>query len=200
MHTAGTIVCDGCGQSVATEHIARRLKRLENMTRYRPVHVQALFLGAVAPPEDGEYLYSARDDSAQCDSVEGAFQGEGRRLLRAVGMEPAGRTAEATLAEFQRRGYLLAHALECADEQGVDGGRHADPSEALGGRIPAVIARIRRSFKPKRLVLLGGELAEFIPQFTLAQLDASLVLRDGKPFEWNELECGLLAKELAALS
>ncbi len=69
---------------------------------------------------------------------------------------------------------------------------------SLAQRIPATLTRIRRSFKPKRLVLLGAELTEFIPQFMAANLDATLVLRDGEPFEWNEISEGELAKELAA--
>ena len=45
------------------------------------------------------------------------------------------------------------------------------------------MTRIRRSFRPKRVVLLGQELAEFVLQFVAANLDATLVLRDGEPFE-----------------
>jgi hypothetical protein len=48
------------------------------------------------------------------------------------------------------------------------------------------------------VVLLGQELAEFVLQFMAANLDATLVLRDGEPFEWNEITEGELAKELAA--
>jgi len=141
-----SLVCDGCGQPADQEHIARRMKRLENMTRCRPIHVQALFLGAASPANAGEYLYSARD----------LFAGESAALLRALSVEVSGRTVDATLT------------------------------------------RIRRSFKPKRVVLLGTELEEFVPQFIAANLDAMLVLQNGKPFEWNELSDGLLAKELAA--
>jgi hypothetical protein len=178
------ILCDGCGQPACAAHIARRLKRLEAMTRYRPIHVQALFLGASSPLNAEDYLYSARD----------AFQGEGAILLRALHIEDTGRSLEATLADFQRRGYLLAHLLDCSDTLGAE----EVSREALARRIPAILARIRRSFKPKRMVLLGQELAEFIPQFMAANLDAALILRDGRPFEWNEIGGGLLAKELAA--
>src|SRR5262245_6365804 len=151
MQNSVSILCDGCGQAATTEHLARRLKRLENMTRYRPLHVQALFLGAVSPSRDEDYLYAA----------EGAFLGEGLELLRALDVEPAGRAVEATLLEFQRRGYVLAHLLECGQETSPETIRR----EALQRRIPATITRIRRSFKPKRVVLLGGDLAEFVPQF-----------------------------------
>jgi hypothetical protein len=184
MQPAKTIVCDGCGRTAEPEHIARRLKRLENMTRYRPIHVQALFLGAVSPANAEEYLYSAQD----------SFVGEGAALLRALGVETAGRSVEATLADFQRRGYLLAHVLDCGDVQDTG----ADRREALARRIPATLTRIRRSFKPKRLVLIGEDLAEFVPQFMAANLDAALILQNGKPFDWNEIGNTLLTKELAA--
>jgi hypothetical protein len=178
------ILCDGCGQPADAAHLARRLKRLENMTRYRPIHVQALFLGAASPADDQEYLYSAQ----------GEFAGQGVTLLRSLAVESAGRTVEATLTDFQRRGYLLAHVLDCSEAFG----NGAVGREGLARRLPATMTRIRRSFRPKRVVLLGHELAEFVPQFMAANLDATLVLRDGEPFEWNEITEGELAKELAA--
>jgi len=177
-------LCDGCGQAVGPEHIARRLKRLEIMTRYRPIHVQTLFLGAFPPAADGEYLYTAKT----------GFAGNGAEILRALGLDCSGRPVEATLAEFQRRGYVLAHVVECAEENGSN----ASQREALEKGLPAAITRIRRSLKPRRVVLLGGELAEFVPELRVANLDAALVLRDGAPFEWNEIAQGLLAKELSA--
>jgi hypothetical protein len=204
MGNDGTIVCDGCGQVATPEHIARRLKRLEKMTRYRPIHVQVLFLGAVSPAEEEEYLYSAPDESAQeagaeggsvqHNSKSGALLGEGAQLLQALGMESVGRSAEAMLAEFQRRGFLLAHVLECPGERGAS----AVPIEALRTRFPATIARIRRSFKPRRVVLLGADLADMVPELVAAKLDAPLVLRNGYPFEWNEIRPGELGKELTA--
>jgi hypothetical protein len=184
MKTQTRISCDGCGQSAGPDHIARRLKRLENMTRYRPIHVQALFLGAASPANSGEYLYSAH----------GLFAGEGAELLKSLSIETAERTVDQVLSDFQRRGYLLAHVIECGEATGDATVRR----EALARRIPATMTRIRRSFKPKRVVLLGSDLEQFIPQFIAANLDAALVLRDGKPFEWNETAAGELAKELAA--
>jgi len=178
------ILCDGCGQPADAAHLARRLKRLENMTRYRPIHVQALFLGAASPADDQEYLYSAQ----------GEFAGQGVALLRSLAVESAGRTVEATLTDFQRRGYLLAHVLDC----NAAFGNGAVGRAGLARRLPATMTRIRRSFRPKRVVLLGQELAEFVLQFMAANLGATLVLRDGEPFEWDEISEGELAKELAA--
>src|ERR1700680_2959281 len=49
--------CDGCGLPASPEHIARRVRRLELSTRFRPVHIGLLFV-ARAPsvrPEDDFY-------------------------------------------------------------------------------------------------------------------------------------------------
>ena len=169
------IACDGCGQAADQEHITRRLRRLEKMTRFRPIHVQALFLAAVSPLADGEHLYSAEDE----------FRGEGLALLRSLEIENAGRSVEATLAEFQRRGYLLTHILECPGEYRDAAGLRT----AMEQRIGATMARIRRSFKPKRVVLLGEELEPFVARFKAADLGAELLLTDsGQPFALGSSE------------
>src|SRR5215475_3512723 len=159
--------CDGCGRPASAEHIGRRLKRLEELTRFRPIHVQALFLSAESPADPREYLYSS----------EGGFQGEAARLLEALGIETAARPAEAVRAEFQRRGFLLAHLLECPGE----GGR--PEKEALEGRFGPMLARIRRSFRPKKVALLGAEVAAFAAPLAAAGLETEIALAGGRPFE-----------------
>jgi hypothetical protein len=138
--------CDGCGQPASAEHIARRLKRLEQATRFRPIHIQTLFLGAAAPAEENEYLY---------DMAENDFQGEGSRVLERVGIECAGRAREAVLGEFQRGGDFLAHVLECPVEEGTD---VAGQEELLRGRVATILMRLKRSLRPKRVVLISSEL------------------------------------------
>lgn len=182
MPSTSEIRCDGCGQIASQEHIARRLKRLENMTRYRPIHVQALFLGAMSPTEDCDHLYSAAE----------TFHGEGAEALRALGVEQAGRSVAETLAGLQRMGFLLTHVLECPVMDATI------RREALLARLPATLARIRRSYKPKRVVLVGAELAGCVTQITGANLDAMIVLQNGQPFEWAGVSSDLLAKEAAA--
>jgi hypothetical protein len=184
MQNSSEILCDGCGQPATQEHLARRLKRLERATRYRPIHVQALFLGAASPAEDRADLYSAPE----------AFAGEGAQLLAALEIESAGRSVQATLTEFQRRGYLLTHMLECPEAAANVELRR----EAIRLRLPATLARIRRSYRPKRVVMIGSELADFVPQVQSAGLDALVILRDDRPFEWNELGAGVLIKVLSA--
>ena len=130
--------CDGCGQTASPEHIARRLQRLEWTTRFRPVHIATLLLGDVAPLSDSEFIYSPA----------GGWEGEAKSLLVAAGLTLEGKSAEATLAEFQRGGFLLTHVLECPVEDGGGG----STQQLIGNRLPAVLSRIRRSLKPKRLI------------------------------------------------
>src|SRR5260370_32512430 len=149
MKSPTRISCDGCGQLASPEHIARRLRRLENMTRYRPIHVQALFLAGTGPAENREHLYSA----------EGAFLDRDIKFLRELGIETSGRTVETVLTEFQRRGYLLAYVVECAEEK--TGGK---VRTSLAQRIPAPLTTIPRSLHPNRLSPLARDLTELIPQ------------------------------------
>src|SRR5882724_4729003 len=53
------LLCDGCGQQASSEHIAKRLQRLEWTTRYRPVHIGTVLLGAFVPGDDAVFLYAA---------------------------------------------------------------------------------------------------------------------------------------------
>ena len=162
--------CDGCGQIASTEHIARRLQRLEWATRYRPVHIQTLFLGSASPQKQEEFLYSPN----------GKFQGEAAALLEAAGISTAGKTAEAVHAEFQRAGFFLTHVLECPFEN-ESAATTAHPS-LMEQRLTAVAVRIRRSLKPKRVVLISQALETILEKFVALQLGCRLVLDAGKPF------------------
>ncbi len=157
MTTPISLACDGCGQSASPGHFARRLQRLEWATRYRPVHIQALLLGGIAPEAGAAFLY--------CPGVN--YEGEAANLLDALQISREGKSADAVLTEWQKRGLLLTYVLECPLEPGVP------PAEAqllLEKQVPAVIARIRRSLKPKRVVLFSRELAAVAGRFTEAAL------------------------------
>ena len=149
--------CDGCGQIASAEHIARRLRRLEWATRFRPIHIQALLLAASAPETDSDFLYSP-------DST---FTGQAGALLSALGISPKGKPSEEVLADFQKRGFVLAHVLECPVEPGTG----PDEARALLERhLPQVLARIRRSLKPKRVLVVSPDLKPFVPQLSEAVL------------------------------
>jgi len=162
--------CDGCGQAATAEHIARRLQRLEWTTRYRPVHVHTLLLGAFSPLRDEEFLYHS----------DGEFRGEAAQILEAVGISPAGKTRDAVHAEFQRAGFFLTHVLECPleDEGNLQGGIQA----VLRKRLAAVATRIRRSLKPKRVMAITEELAVVLDDIVAMDLGCPVLLDHGKPF------------------
>jgi hypothetical protein len=149
--------CDGCGQLASAEHIARRLQRLEWATRFRPIHIQALLLAAATPEADSDFLYSP----------DSAFTGQAGVLLSALGITTKGKSAEEVLTDFQKRGLVLASVLECPVEPGTG------PDEAhalLEHHLPQALTRIRRSLKPKRVLVLSPELQSFLPQLSESAL------------------------------
>lgn len=190
MTTDANLRCDGCGQIGSPQHIAQRLRRLEWATRYRPVHIQTLLLGGIAPSEDEEFLYAPG----------GEFRGEAETLLRAVGKEtgrppfeaqgkqeavPAtaslsGKSVEEIHTEFQAGGFFLTHILECPLEPGQNG--EAGASTLLRKHLPAVASRIRRSLKPKRVILVTEIPSEVVQNILALDLGCEVILNDGKPF------------------
>jgi hypothetical protein len=162
------LACDGCGQSASPEHIARRLLRLEWATRYRPVHIGALLLGSVSPLAEEDFLYS------------GKFQGDAGRLLEAVGISTTGKSPETVLSEFQRGGFFLTHVLECPLE--TSEAEKASYQSLLAERVSQVLTRIRRSLKPKRIVLISHSLATLTARLSIDELGCPVILDNGKPF------------------
>ena len=174
--------CDGCGQAASAEHIARRLRRLEWATRYRPVHIHTLLLSAVAPRDDAEYLYAPSDE----------FRGEAADLLRVVGISTRGRGPADIPREFQDAGFFLTHLLECPVEgetvgkrvvgAGQAGYKAPDPTTLLREHLPSVLSRIRRSLKPKRVMVITEVPPAVVEDMLSMNLGCPIVLDEGKPF------------------
>jgi len=162
------LVCDGCGQLASPEHIAKRLRRLEWTTRFRPVHINTVLLAAAAPERDEDFFYSP----------EGTFAGEAALLAEATGLSPLDRPKEQLQAAFQRAGFFAAHVLECA----VEGTSSRGLTELLAERLPAAITRIRRSLRPKRVVLISPRLDPFVAQLTARLPGCRIVTDGGKAF------------------
>jgi len=101
----GAILCDGCGQPATPEHIAERIRRLELATRYRPIHIQVLFLADAPPPgiENDFYNTAATDGSGILFGWNLA-----ERFFEALDIPSGPGNRQDCLAEFQRRGYFLA--------------------------------------------------------------------------------------------
>jgi hypothetical protein len=163
------LLCDGCGQPASSEHSAKRLQRLEWTTRYRPIHVGTVLLGASAPADDVEFLYAER----------GEFLGEAKYVLDACGLVTAGKSWQAVLTEFQRAGFLLTYALECPLDPGIS---EAAILTLLKSRMPALLARIRRSLKPKRIVPISLSLEPLLASIRDVDTGCPVLLDDGKPF------------------
>ena len=162
--------CDGCGQMASPEHIDRRLRRLEWATRYRPVHIQTLLLGAVAPVADSEFLYSPGEE----------FRGEAALVLRAVGIPAAGKSSEAIQSEFQRAGYFLTYILECPFDKALN--PKADLANVLRERLSVVASRIRRSLKPKCGTLITEWPESVVEDILALDLGRPVIVDHGKPF------------------
>jgi len=166
---SGLLPCDGCGQLADSAHISRRLERLAWSTRYRPLHIQALLLSGVAPQSDADFLYAPNF----------AFTGEGADLLRAFQVATEGKSPESVQTELQKLGILLTYVLECPLDPSVS---VAEGQALIGKQLPGTIARIRRSLKPKRLMLLSADLLPHAARFHGADLPCPVLPAIGEVF------------------
>jgi hypothetical protein len=149
--------CDGCGQLASSEHLSRRLQRLEWTSRFRPVHIQTLLVGAISPESDSAFLYNPA----------GNWSGEAAELLSAAGIQTSGKSPEAVLSEFQKLGLQLIYVLDCPLEN--------NPSESqiqglLQNQLRSSAVRIRRSLKPKRVRLISPKLEPIASQLSETEL------------------------------
>jgi hypothetical protein len=182
--TATTLLCDGCGQAATPEHVTRRLRRLEWMTRYRPVHVGTVLLGACSPDADSDFLYSETPE----------ITGEGKHLLDAARIDPTNKTKEAILTEFQRGGFLLGYVLECPLEP--ESRNEGVLAALLKTRKPAFLARLRRSFQPKRIASISSQLDAFFADMTEKDLCCALLSDGGKAFALDGASAGPAIEKL----
>jgi len=173
-HVPQLLPCDGCGQLADPQHIASRLQRLEWATRYRPIHIQALVLGGIAPQSNDEFLYSP----------EGPFEGEARGVLHAVGVSLESKNRESVLTEFQKLGLMLIHVLECPLSSGHSG---FEVQPLLENQLAATVTRVRRSLKPKRVLLVSPALQSVADKLRQTDLGcpvhpaAGVLLADSSP-------------------
>jgi len=154
--------CDGCGQLADSAHLSRRLQRLAWTTRFRPVHIQSLLLSGIAPKLNSDFLYTP-------DST---FHGEAARILNAVQLSTEGKSAESLHTEFQKLGLMLTHILECPLEDGVT---PSQARELLEKQLPAALARIRRSLKPKRVLLISSDLNQIRHHLHQTHMDCQIL-------------------------
>jgi hypothetical protein len=179
-------LCDGCGLPASPDHIALRIRRMELSTRFRPIHINALFL-AEAPPERLEdYFYYPAKNRAQRGRLSRALFSE---LMTGLHIEAAeGEGDEPFLAEFQKRGCFLADCLECPVADIVPGLRErtakANAHELVHRYAATILGRIQASYKPKHIVLLSTRTRHLIPLLQHAGLSDLLLLYRGLPLHF----------------
>jgi hypothetical protein len=167
-------ICDGCGAQADDAHIRRRIERLELATRFRPIHIQVLLIDAAPPARPEDYFYHAAADREGRSAASRNYFDE---IVKCSGlMISPEMNEESTLAEFQHRGFYLAHASECPGEAADELG---ESLERLG---PVMIRRVEKSYKPKYIVLLSASLGILIPQFERIAMRGRLILDHGMPF------------------
>jgi hypothetical protein len=137
--------CEGCGQLADSRHIAMRLERLEWASRFRPIHIQTLLLSGIAPAQNDEFFYNPY----------GQFQGEARKLLQSFQIAADGKSAESVLGEVQKRGLMLIHVLECPLSAELS---RSEARPLLENQLATTVKRIRRSLKPKRVLLVFADM------------------------------------------
>jgi hypothetical protein len=183
-----SIICDGCGVPASAEHLATRLERLELATRFRPIHIQVLFvtLQPMLRQEDDFYRPPVSRDFF--DSFLAALDIPAGK----ANSHPEADRAEsdtARLLEFQRRGYYLTYLSECpappphpADANGV----RDSAVESISRLGPTLVKRIRFNYKPKYVALLGTSLSLLLEVFAEAGLAPLLLLDNGRPLALPE--------------
>jgi hypothetical protein len=130
-------VCDSCGAQVDDAHIRQRIERLELATRFRPIHISVLLIDAAPPARFEDYFYRATNDrSERSPASRDYFDG----LVKCAGVVPSTEMNEdAALAEFQRHGFFLIGAVECALESS------SDPARAIERAAPGILRRFKVS-------------------------------------------------------
>jgi hypothetical protein len=167
-------VCDGCGARVDEEHIRRRIERLEMATRFRPIHISVLLIDGAPPPRAEDFYYAVGADHSARSSAGQAYFEELAKLTGVAAGPHA--ESETVLAEFQRRGYFLTSAVECA----VDGAE--DLNAAVKRLAATVLRRVQTSYRPKHVALISAATCELIEPFRAAGWGDRLILDEGAPF------------------
>jgi hypothetical protein len=176
--TSISIACDGCGLPASPEHIAARMERLELVTRFRPIHIQVLFVALDPMPRPQDEFYGPPESRQFFDSLLSALD-----ISTHAEPNPA-EAAAANLLEFQRRGYYLTYLSECPLPVPNSTSENADgraASECISRLAPTLVKRIRFNYKPKYVALLGTNLTPLIEIFEQSGIASLLLLDEGAP-------------------
>jgi hypothetical protein len=182
-------VCDGCGAQVDDAHIRGRIERLELATRFRPIHISVLLIDAAPPEREADYFYRTAGGAAvRSPAAREYFDA----LMAGAGVDRRSHgSEESALAEFQRHGFFLIGAIECAPPAQVD------VRTLVRAASPTLLRRVQVSYKPKSIALLSLLTQPLVALFEQSPWGERMVLDGGIPFA-DPARDGLLAKALAA--
>src|SRR5260370_21925985 len=168
-------ICDGGGAKADEAHIRQRIERLELATRFRPIHIQVLLLDAAPPAKLEDYFYRATTNSEERSVASRMHFDE---LAKCIGPASGTHTQEdSRLAEFQKRGFFLAYAVECPVESS------SELAQAIKRLAPTVALRVNSSYKPKFVAPISRLVQEVIPVLQSKGWGDKIILNDGKPFD-----------------
>jgi hypothetical protein len=180
-------VCDSCGAEGDDAHIRQRIERLELATRFRPIHISVLLVDSGPPVRFEDYFYRATKDRSERSHASREYFDA---LVNCAGVIPGPDTDEdASLTEFQRHGFFVVGAVECALD------RPGDPATAIERAAAVLLRRVNVSYKPKSVAFLSGQTQGLVPIFQANGWGPRLILLDGKPFG-DSLLTGRLARAI----
>lgn len=167
-------VCEGCGTRTDESHVQRRGRRHELAAKYRPASVKVLFLDGAPPARPEDYFYAATADRS-IRSLSGRMYFDELVKCMSAGL-PANTAEEMALAEFKKRRFFLAYAIECPFED------QPDPQGALRRFAPNAMKRVQSDYAPSYVVPLSASTAELIRLFGFIGWGDRLILSGGGPF------------------
>jgi hypothetical protein len=167
-------LCDGCGAQADDLHIRQRIERLELATRFRPIHIQVLFVDSAPPARPEDFFYRPAKDRSERSVGSRMFFDE---MMKCLLIPPGPDFQEETsLSEFQRRGFFLVHAVECP----VDG--YTELEAAVRRLAPTIQKRVQSSYKPKYILPLSQPTQDLVALFQLIGWSDRVILDNGGPF------------------
>lgn len=180
-------VCDSCGAQADDAHIRQRIERLELATRFRPIHISVLLIDAGPPVRFEDYFYRATKDRSERSPASREYFDA---LVNCAGVVPGlDMDEDASLTEFQRRGFFVIGAVECALD------RTGDPAKGIERVAAVLLRRVNVSYKPKSIAFLSPQMRSLVPIFQANGWGPRLILLDGTPFG-DSLSTGRLARAI----
>jgi hypothetical protein len=104
-----------------------------------------------------------------------------------VGISTRGKAPAEIHGEFQAAGFFLTHLMECPVEthlgyEGQTGRTAPDLTTLLCEHLPSVVSRVRRSLKPRRVMLVTEVPPTVVEDILSMNLGCPVVLDQGRAF------------------